>query len=287
MQALLLSLCSCGLLEPPAPPASVVGSGPTIAGAPAPSRPDGSVVAPFPGYVLAWSDEFDGAALDETRWTYDLGPWRDAVNTRDALVLNGGILSLVTFTAPDGTIHAPHISTRGKYEAEYGYFEARVRFLDSAGEWCSFFLYDDCIGNPVGDPGTAGVEMDVFEHMDADTSGWNLRDLIQVGINWDGFGQYWKRDNLVLGDPRGEPLSHAWHTYAALWSPTGVVYYIDDIAVWSSSKAVSHRPENVYLTCEVKNGSWAGYIPAGGYGSLAQSTTRMDVDWVRVWQPAP
>jgi hypothetical protein len=38
------------------------------------------------------------------------------------------------------------------------------------------------------------------------------------------------------------------------------------------------------LTCEVADASWAGYVPAGGYGSRATSTTKMDVDWVRVWQ---
>jgi beta-glucanase (GH16 family) len=286
--ALLIALGGCGVLDPSAPPARFVGPAPGLSGAPKPDRPNGVAVAPpFPGYALAWSDEFDGAALDETRWSYKEGPWRDAVNARDAIVVANGILSLVTFSAPDGTIHAPHISTLGKFATTYGYFEARVRFLESAGEWCSFFLYDDQIGNPVGNPGAAGVEMDVYEHRDADNGGWNVRDLVQVGINWDGFGSDWKRDNELIAHPLGEPLSHEWHTYAALWTPGGTTFYIDEIPVYATSKAVSHRPEEIYLTCEVRSGSWAGYIPAGGYGSLASSTTRVEVDSVRVWQPVP
>jgi len=286
--AVAFALCGCGLLEPPAPPARLVGPVPGGSGLPKPDRPAGvAVPPPFPGYVLAWDDEFDGAALDERRWTIDVGPWRDAVNARDAVVVGNGTLELVTFSAPGGSIHSGSIHTGRSFQTTYGYFEARVRFLDSAGEWCSFFLFDDSIGNPLGDPGTAGVEMDVFEHRDADNFGWDFRDLVQVGINWDGFGPYWKRDNQVVAHPLGEPLSHEWHTYAALWTSGGTTFYIDDQPVWSTSKAVSHRPEEIYLTCEVRNGSWAGFIPAGGYGSLSSSTTRMQVDWVRVWQPSP
>jgi len=34
----------------------------------------------------------------------------------------------------------------------------------------------------------------------------------------------------------------------------------------------------------VDDHTWAGNIPAGGFGSRATSTTGMDVDYVRVWQ---
>lgn len=285
--AWVVLLGGCGLLEPPAPPARIVGSAPDVPGAAIPTRPEGIGVAPpFPGWHLLWHDEFEGTALDEGRWRYSLeGTWRDAVNARDAIVVGDGLLSLVTFTAAGGVTHAPHITTAGTFETTYGYFEARVRFLDSRGEWCSFFLFDDAIGNPKGDPGKAGVEMDIYEHRHFDDQGFDMRDVVQVGINWDGFDKDWKRHNRVVGHPTGAPLAYEWHTYAMLWTSTGVTFYIDDLPVFASSKAVSHRPESIYLTCEVRNGSWAGYVPPGGYGSRERSTTRVEVDWVRVWQP--
>ena len=275
----------CGLLEPEGPPARALGGAPAVPGAAAPDRPSTvSAIPPFPGYELAWNDEFDGAALDVGRWSIVERPWRDAVNARDSVVVANGKLSLVTFTAADGTHHTANINTKGKLEARYGYFEARVRFLDSAGQWCSFFLYPDTIGNPKGDPGTAGVEIDIFEHRDADDMGWNLRDMIAVGLNWDGFDRDWKRDHQVLAHPEGARLSHEWHTYAVLWTEAGHTFYIDDIPVWTSDAAISHTAEPVYLTCEVSDGSWAGYVPVGGYGSLEQSTSGIEVDFVRVWQ---
>jgi beta-glucanase (GH16 family) len=279
----VVALCACGLVDPPAPPARVIGALPLVPGAAKPDRPPGAEQPPFPGYDLVWHDEFNGTALDERDWTLDEGPWRDAVNSRDSVVVRDGILSLVTFTR-DGVHLSPHISTWRKVELKYGYFEARVRFLDSAGEWCSFFLYPQTIGNPLGDPGTAGVEVDVYEHRDSNPDGYDLRDMVQVGVNWDGFGSEWKKDNRMLAHPTGEPLSHAWHTYAVLWTEEGHTFYIDDIPVWRSTKAVSHIPEPLYFTCEVRNNSWAGYIPASGYGSLESSTTRVEIDWVRVWQ---
>lgn len=127
--------------------------------------------------------------------------------------------------------------------------------------------------------------MDIFEHRHFDDHGYDMRDVVQVGINWDGFDQDWKRENLVVAHPAGEPLSYAWHTYAGLWTPERVTYYIDETPVFSTSRAVSRRPESLYLTCEVRDGSWAGFIPPGGYGPRASSSTRMEVDWVRVWQP--
>ena len=53
--------------------------------------------APLPGHRLVWHDEFDGAALDTTRWTVHAGPRRDATNTPDAIAVADGVLTIATF----------------------------------------------------------------------------------------------------------------------------------------------------------------------------------------------
>ena len=50
-------------------------------------------------------------------------------------------------------------------------------------------------------------------------------------------------------------------------------------------KGISHRPHFIYLTSEVKDKGWAGNIPKAGYGSFKKSTSRLEVDWVRIWKP--
>jgi MYXO-CTERM domain-containing protein len=37
----------------------------------------------------------------------------------------------------------------------------------------------------------------------------------------------------------------------------------------------------------VRDGNWAGLVPAGGYGSLATSTTNVQVDYVRAYAAVP
>jgi hypothetical protein len=154
------------------------------------------------------------------------------------------------------------------------------------GQWCSFFIWADTIGNPIGDPGNAGVEVDIYEHRELDGSGWDTHDYVQVGINWDGFGREWKKSNRTVAHPDGAPLKGEWHDYSVLWTPSGYTFYIDEQPVFQTSAAVSHIPEHIYLTCEVRDNTWAGNIPAGGYGSREASTHKMEIDWVRVWAPA-
>lgn len=283
-----VALGACGLIDPRAPPARVIGSAPGVPGAAMPDPGGSSDVVglpPFPGYSLAWHDEFDGGALDETRWKIDEGPNRDGVSARDSIVVKGGVLSLVTFTASPGVHHAGHINTLGKFEPRYGYLEARVRFrdaaryLDSAGQWCSFFLWPKTYGNPPGNPGAAGVEIDIFEHRDSDKAGFRLSDMVSLGVNWDS-----SDDRRVVAHPAGAPLANTWHTYAVLWTGSEYTFYIDEVPVFMTSKAMSYQPEPIYLCCEVLNGEWDGYIPAGGYGARDVSVTGMDVDWIRVWQ---
>ena len=180
----------------------------------------------------------------------------------------------------------PATSTRAeKFEARYGYYEARARFGDSYGQWCSFFIWADTIGNPIGDPGNAGVEVDIYEHRELDGGGWDTHNYVQVGINWDGFGREWKKSNRTVAHPDGEPLKGEWHNYSVLWTPSGYTFYIDEQPVFRTSAAVSNIPEDIYLTCEVRDNTWAGNIPAGGYGSREASTHKMEIDWVRVWTP--
>jgi hypothetical protein len=80
------------------------------------------------------------------------------------------------------------------------------------------------------------------------------------------------------------PLQGGWHTYALQWTPERYAFYLDGLRQWETSSGVSRRPEFIRLTCEVQDRSWAGRVPPGGYGSRAASRTRMQVDWVRVWQ---
>jgi beta-glucanase (GH16 family) len=258
-----------------------------------PQEPDVPVPDPIvqtlppAGYALVLEEGFDGTALDGSLWNVMEEPRRDALATADAIAVGGGVLTLTTSTE-DGVHHTGFLFTEGKFEARYGYFEARIRFSDAPGSWCAFWLLSPTVGNPRGDPGRAGVEIDVVEHRVTDQSGWDeLADMVAMNINWDGYGELRRNVKKVAALPDGARVQGEWHTYAVLWTEEGYTFYVDGVALWSTTTAISHVAQDVRLTCEVDDASWAGYVPPGGYGSRASSTTRMEVDWVRIWQRTP
>lgn len=270
----ILAALSCGL-EPPPETGGAPGGG---------DRPKATL--PPPGYALAWQDDFDGAALDASRWTALSGPRRSGVLTPAAVSVAGGLATLTTFT--EGGVHkTAFLSSEGKFAARYGYFEARIRFHDAPGAWCAFWLSTITVDDGVGDPGNNGVEIDVVEHRVTDAGGWDeLADMVALNLNWDGYGPDKKTAQLVTHLPDGAPVQGEWHTYGVLWTEAGYVFYVDGRELWRPDAPVSHVAEDVRLTCEVSDGEWAGFVPPGGYGTLATSTTKMEVDWVRAWQPA-
>jgi beta-glucanase (GH16 family) len=239
---------------------------------------------PPPNYVLVWQDDFNGDAVDSTHWTPQSGSREDAVNTPAAIAVRNGELVVTTYTQ-SGVSYTGFLSTVGKFQALYGYFEARIRFQDAPGSWCAFWLESPTIGNPLGDPGTAGVEIDVVEHRATDQGGWDaLKDMVALNLNWDGYDEHKKNLQKVTALPDGSPIQGQWHTYGVMWTDSGYAFYVDGMQLWTQGAPVSHRAEYVNLTCEVADASWAGYVPKGGYGSLDTSTAHMEVDWVRAWQ---
>jgi beta-glucanase (GH16 family) len=273
----VLSACAalalaCGL-QPPEKPA------------PAPTSTPKTTTLPPAGYQLVWADEFDGSSLDPGKWTAAVGPRRGYQMTPDSVQVKGGLLTITTYTGTDGTQYSGFLTTEGHYNAARGYFEARIKFSDSPGEWCSFWLYSPTNGVPLGDPADAGVEIDVVEHRVTDQGGWvALRDMVAMNLNWDGYGASMKNAQRVTALPNGVPVQGTWHTYGVLWTSTGYAFFVDGMELWTSTQAVSAIGESIQLTCEVQGHTWAGNIPPAGYGSRDTSTTGMQVDYVHVWQ---
>lgn len=251
----------------------------------------GAVRAEVPtnGWALIWNDEFDGTKLDTSKWVYWLtGARRDAVNTPTAVSVGGGAVTISTFTS-GGTHYTGMIATDGKFLPAYGYIEARINYGDSPGMWSAFWMQSPTMGNPIGDANTAGTEIDICEHRFIDGGGTNIDGKIVGNIHWDGYGA---SHRSVGYDSGNLGLGSGYHVYGMEWTPTQQRFYIDGVLKWTvndgSNSPVSQRSEFIIFSSEVDDSSttWAGTIPAAGYGSLLTSTTKMVVDYVRVYQRA-
>lgn len=243
-------------------------------------QPQPEIKPPIPGYVLAWHDEFAGQAIDATKWKpWALGPRRDAINVADAATIDGeGFLHINTRRVEENgatRYETGGLWTKDLYEPTFGYIEARIKLHTQIGHWAALWINCSPMGDPVGDPGRGGVELDVMEFHHRMRGG----NAVQHNIHWDGYG----KDHKSRGrEVTVQNLDDGFHTFGMLWTSGEYVFFVDGVETFRvTSKdggAISHRPEYIILSLEV--GDWAGDI------KNAELPDGIVVDWVRVWQAA-
>ncbi len=245
------------------------------------------------GWQVVFSDEFEGEGLDLQKWRHEgTGLRRQAYNTPGAVKVDGGNLTISTFTI-GSTHYTGMVTTAATFLYSYGYIEARINFDTSPGMWSAFWLQSPTMADPAiysTDSNRAGTEIDICEHRAVDASSTNISAKIVGNLHWNGYdvdhqSTGYTSPNLDLGG--------GYHTYGMEWTPTQQKFYIDGVLRWtvdnSASSPVSNRSEYIWLSSEVEDSAsvdWAGPIPVGGYGSLDTTTTKMVVDYVRLYQPA-
>ncbi len=217
-------------------------------------------------WKLIWHDEFEGEQLDSKKWNR-LGDWkrRDGYWTQaDAFLSGRGSLILRT-TRRGERYTCGAVSTQGKFERAFGYFEARCRMPRSPGHWSAFWLM--CSGvSAVGNEGRDGTEIDIIEMPWRDGR-------LTVNLHWDGYGEHHKSAGHRFRLPEA---TEGFHTYGLLWLPQQYVFYVDGREVWRSrAGGVSQVPQYILLTNEI--GSWAGDI------RRAALPDDFEVDYVRVY----
>jgi beta-glucanase (GH16 family) len=208
-----------------------------------PSAPDGKQ------WKFVWHDEFDGSALDESKWeTHPEGRRRDAWWMREAVSLDGkGHLVIRTFKQGDRYIDGC-ARTRGKFEHAFGYHVARIKLQKQSGHWPAFWLFNMTEGK-IGNQGRDGSEIDIMEKP------W-LDGRVNHAIHWNGYGTEHRSAGKVARAPN---LMQGFHTYSLFWSATEYVFYIDGKETWrTNAGGVCQVPLYIKLSDEV--GDWAGDI---------------------------
>jgi beta-glucanase (GH16 family) len=217
-------------------------------------------------WTIVWHDDFDGIALDESKWeTPPDGRRRDAWWMRKAVALDGaGHLVIRTFKEGNRYIDGC-ARTRGKYEHAFGYYVARMKLQKQPGHWPAFWLYNITQGR-IGNEGRDGSEIDIMEKP------W-LDDRVNHAIHWDGYGKEHKSAGKVT---RGVNLMEGFHTFGLLWTPDEYVFYIDGKETWrTKAGGVCQVPLYIKLSDEV--GDWAGDI------KKVKLPDEFLVDYVRVY----
>ncbi|MCW3843025.1 glycoside hydrolase family 16 protein [Micromonospora yasonensis] len=249
---------------------------------PAPPPPADRPGTRVPGWRLVWSDEFDGTAVDRSKWNVRDGEPRDVdlgcnVDDPANVLVGGGVLTLRAQRRSTVCAGQPrqytegYLDTIGKASFRYGRFEIRAESpngpTDSQGLWPAFWLRPDDGGKG---------EIDVVElpggtaHHRAATQAvfYDYRPVKQ--------DQRWEF-------PSGYPAD-GFHTYTTEWEPGVLRWYVDGRLVWQRDRRTTpwfdeafDKPFNLRLNFQV--GGWLGAPDAA-----TAFPADFRVDHVRVWQ---
>jgi beta-glucanase (GH16 family) len=237
------------------------------------------------GRELVWQDEFNGAAIDPSNWTFDLGAsgWGNGeaesytARPENARIEGGALVIEARQEKYQGSYFtSARLKTQGLRSFTYGRVEARIKVPAGKGLWPAFWL----LGADIGQAGwPACGEIDTMEYVGKEPR------LVYGTLHGPGYSgslgisrQY--RASFDIADD--------YHVYAVEWEPTEVRWYIDGEQYSAVTKAdvggkewPFDKPFFIILNLAV----------GGGFpGPVALDTrfpARMLVDYVRVYAKAP
>jgi len=226
---------------------------------------------PVKGYKLVWSDEFDGAVLDRTKWTYRGSGKRDDAYLSPSAVLQDGKGFLILETRQNGdSILTGMIGTNGLFEIRYGYFECRASLTNTKGLYPAFWLQSPKITEEGGGPAASGAELDIFEYFP------NVRkDAVAHTLHYGGYGAAHQVAGPVWGPLQA--TKDGFHTFGLEWTPSGYTTFVDGIPTFKGNTHISRVPEFIVLSLGV-NKLAAGPLDKDGLPD------RFVIDYVRVYQ---
>ncbi len=257
---------------------------------PATLAAQGALAAACQNPVPVWQDEFDGTALDTSKWEVMIGDGCDygicgwgnnelqSYQAENISVANGKL----TITAKkqrvrgsqytSGRIRTANMPNGGEWT--HGRFEASIKLPDGTGMWPAFWMLptDPDVGWP------QSGEIDILEAT-------GQADMIAFGTIH--YGDPYPDNEWTSGRILKQPdrWSDGFHTYAVEWEPGEIRWYVDDILY--SVKTPDDLSDPAFWTFDNYNYHFLLNMAVGGsIGGVvddSQLPQTMEVDYVRVY----
>ncbi|KUJ38676.1 family 16 glycosylhydrolase [Streptomyces sp. NPDC093228] len=192
--------------------------------------------APEAADATVFSDTFDGAAgsaVDSSKWQietgdnvnnherqyYTSGNKNAALDGQGHLVITARRENPANYQCWYGTCQytSARLNTSGKFTAQYGHVEARMKIPRGQGMWPAFWMLGNDIGQ-VGWPNSG--EIDVMENVGFEPS--TVHGTIH-GPGYSGSGGIGAGYSL----PNGQAFADAFHTFAVDWAPDSITWSVD------------------------------------------------------------
>ena len=257
---------------------------------------------PSADWELVWSDEFDGDALDDTKWSPNIWAPRK-VNDEDQAytgreknirVERGMLVIEAHKEAYEGAEYTSgRLHSEGKGDFLYGRFEVRAKLPRGQGTWAAIWMLpsdpyrysttcepgEDWQGSQTCDAWPNSGEIDIMEHV-----GYQMGHVHGTVHNEAYYWMKWeqRKGRILLDD-----IDEAFHVYALEWSPERIEIFVDDVHYFTYVNEGTgwnawpyDHPYNLILNVAV-GGAWGR---AGGPIDDTIFPQQMLVDYARVYQ---
>lgn len=238
----------------------------------------------YPGYTLAWSDEFNGNTINNSWWTFETGKtgWGNnelqnyTSSTENAFVSAGNlIIEARRESSGSNNYSSARMITKGQKVFKFGRIDIRAKAPKGKGIWPALWMLGNNI-DAVSWP--ACGEIDILELLGHEPN--KIYGTLHWGANAGSHAS--KGTSYVLGTGS---FDQQFHVYSIIWTPDAIKILIDDqqyLQFAKSDVGSSTYPFNAdffFIFNIAVGGNWPG-----SPDSTTPFPQRLVVDYVRVFQ---
>jgi beta-glucanase (GH16 family) len=248
--------------------------------------------------TLVWQDNFDSAAINPNRWTYDVGDgcqigncgWGNAeleyyTSRNENVRTENGNLVIEARRENFGTrsFTSARIKTEGRVHFKYGTVEARIKIPNLAnGFWPAFWT--------LGTIGPSWPSIGEIDIMEMGSQSARFANLINKQVSG---ATHWS-NNGTQGDAVGiinspVDLNNDYHVYKMVWTAQSINMYLDNVLFFTQNitnpvangLTEFHNPHFLILNLAIGGGYTGILNPADITATLP---SKMYIDYVRIYQ---
>ncbi len=233
-----------------------------------------------------WSDEFDGDAIDTSKWSFEIGTgasgwgnneWEYYTDRKENAYIKDGVLHIRAQKEDykGSKYTSARMITKDKFSFTYGTVEARIALPTGKGIWPAFWMLGQNI-DKVSWP--ACGEIDIIEAI-------NDENIVYGTHHWQYNGNHASYGNNTkdyYGTSKELDITQ-FHTYKMVWNEKLIAMYVDDfkyqeidIEKAKDGLEAFHKPQFFILNVAVA-GNWPGFEVDD-----TQFPNEMLVDYIRV-----
>lgn len=247
------------------------------------------------GQTLVWSDEFDGPAIDDSKWTFNTGGsgfgngelQYYTARPENAFIEDGSLVIEARREnyLGDKAFTSSRLLTNGRFSFKYGTVEARIKLPNvDYGLWPALWIMGDSFG-ALNWPACGEVDIMEFGRRDGLLAGV-VNQRVSSAAHWE-----LNDDHTYVTDFTDRPtvMYDIYHRFKLEWTPTQFQTFVDDVPFWSLDISdpvnddVEEFHEPMFLLTNVAVGGWNFIEITDPNAITATFPGRMYIDYIRLY----